>query len=58
MTAPYVAAMGHGCTWNQDVLRLVTDAWAGDGAAPMTVTRVEDALLGLLTVIEAQKAAG
>ena len=60
MTAPYVAAMGHGCTWNQDVLRLVTEAWTDGGGGvtreTMKVTRVEDALFGLLTTVEAEKA--
>ncbi|GAB4824121.1 hypothetical protein N2152v2_011167 [Parachlorella kessleri] len=50
LTAPAVAAMGKGCYWNQDVVRLVQ-------AAGLQVVHSEGHLGGLLVLLVAEKGA-
>ena len=67
-SASLVEQLGHGCVWNQDVIQLARHAWKTSDTIEtadtmpvqsdriaMELTRVEDALFGLITTLEATK---
>ena len=68
VSSSLVEQLGHGCVWNQDVIQLAQHAWKTsdiaetDDTTPihsdriaMELTRVDDALFGLITTLEATK---